>query len=83
MAGVVGVRFQRAGKVRYFNPGRLILRVNDYVVLEGPQGPQVGWVVIAPDQILFSKVKGPLPAILRKAEPGDMTSMEQTSPDND
>ncbi len=77
MGGVVGVRLVKAGKIHYFNPGDAQLDVNGYVVLETDQGLEMGWVVIAPSQVVMSKIKGELPPIVRMATPEDLQSRDR------
>jgi len=72
MTDVVGVRFKRAGRVYYFDPVGMDLEVNDYIVVETSRGLEVGWVVIAPKQVLASEVTKSLKPVVRKAEPEDI-----------
>ena len=74
---VVGVRFQRAGKVYYFDPSGIDLDVNDYVVVETERGLGIGRVVIAPKQVMASELPGPLKPVLRKATPEDRQEKEE------
>ena len=69
MPRVIGVRFERSGKVFYFDPGDLEVGLMDQVVVEtdGP-GPETATVAIAPEQMVYIEVKGPLKPVLRKAE---------------
>lgn len=73
---VVGVRFQRAGRVYYFDPGGLDLRVNDQIVAETERGLRLGRVVIAPGQVMSSQLTEPLRAVLRVATPEDLARLE-------
>jgi cell fate regulator YaaT (PSP1 superfamily) len=73
---VVGVRFQRAGKVYYFDPKGIELELNDRVVVETGRGHVIGRVVIVPKQIIASEVVEALKPVLRKATPEDMKRME-------
>jgi len=77
MADIVGVRFQPAGKVYYFDAAGVPVQVNDYVVVESTHGPELGRVVIAPDQVLFSDITEPLKPVLRKAQPEDMEKAQR------
>ncbi len=77
MAGIVGIRFKRAGKVYYFDPADLELRLNDYVVVRTTRGTELGQVVIAPTQIVVSELEQPLKPVLRKAEPEDIKQAEE------
>ena len=68
MPRVIGVRFERSGKVFYYDPGDLEVGLMDRVVVETDDGPETATVAIAPEQVIYSEVKGPLKAVLRKAE---------------
>jgi len=72
MADIAGIRFQRAGKVYYFDPSGIDLAVDDYVVVKTSRGLELGQVVIAPTQILDSELGEPLKPIIRKAESEDI-----------
>ena len=72
MAKVIGVRFQRAGKVSFYDPGDLEVRLLDNIVVETENGLELAWVVISPDQVVYSEVKEPLNPVLRKATEEDM-----------
>ncbi|MBF8266573.1 MAG: hypothetical protein HW388_81 [Dehalococcoidia bacterium] len=72
MSRVVGVRFQRAGRVQYFDPGDVEIKVNDQVVVETDKGLEIALVVIAPSQVVYSEIKEPLKPITRKATQGDV-----------
>ncbi len=65
MAGIVGVRFRPSGRVEYFAPADLELEVGDRVVVETDDGPREARVVVAPGQVLFSDLHGPLNPVLR------------------
>ena len=67
MARVIGVRFERSGKVFYFDPGDLELGLMERVVVETDSGPETATVAIAPEQMVYIEVKGPLKPVLRKA----------------
>jgi len=72
MAEIVGIRFKRAGRVYYFDPAGIELDVDDCVVVNTARGLELGWVVIAPRQVLANEVTEPLKPVLRKAEPEDI-----------
>ena len=48
MYEVVGVRFKKAGKIYYFDPGEFNIRKGDYVIVETVRGIEYGQVVIGP-----------------------------------
>jgi len=58
--------------VQYFDPGSLDVSLLDRVVVETDQGLEMAWVVIEPDQVVYSEVQGPLKTVLRKATPEDL-----------
>jgi cell fate regulator YaaT (PSP1 superfamily) len=68
---VVGIRFQRAGRVYYFAPAGLELQVNDHIAAETERGLKIGRVVIAPKQVMASQLTEPLKPVLRLATPED------------
>jgi cell fate regulator YaaT (PSP1 superfamily) len=77
MPKVVGVRFQQAGKIYYFDPtGFEGLKVGTYVVVDTARGEDVGQVILASKQVADDEVVGQLKGILRRAEPWDMLRMQ-------
>ncbi|MDP6102868.1 MAG: hypothetical protein QF579_06190 [Dehalococcoidia bacterium] len=72
MSKLIGVRFQQADKVHYFDPGELDVSLLDSVVVETDQGLETALVVIDPAQVVYSEVQGPFKAVLRKATPEDL-----------
>lgn len=68
---VVGVRFRRAGKIYYFDPGNLDLRAGDKVLVETVRGLEYGEVVLGPREVPEEKVVSPLRPVLRLATPAD------------
>jgi len=77
MAKVVGVRFKKTGKVYYFNAGDLEIQAGDYVVVRTTRGQELGHVVIARMEVPDSKITEPLKDVERKAEPEDISHMEE------
>ena len=77
MAEIVGIRFKRAGRVYYFDPADIELKVSDYVVVKTIRGLELGQVVIAPEQVLASEVETPLKPVVRKAEPEDIERAQE------
>lgn len=63
---IVGVRFMPSGKVHFFAPGNVDVRVGDTVEVETDVGYRQGTVVIAPDQIRYADLRGSLDTIVRK-----------------
>ena len=71
MIRVIGVRFRTAGKVYYFDPGKLNIKRNDHVIVETARGIVYGTVVGDPKEEPEDKVVQPLKAVLRVATPKD------------
>ncbi len=76
MAQIVGVRFNRAGRVYYFHASGLGLNVNDDVVVQTSQGLELGKVIIAPGQVVTERLNEPLKPVLRRADDGDFAHMK-------
>ena len=71
MTRVIGVRFRTAGKIYYFDPGKLDIKRNDHVIVETARGIEYGTVVGDPREEEDDKVVQPLKAVLRVATPKD------------
>ena len=77
MTNIVGVRFKRAGRIYYFDPGDIDLKVNDHVVVQTARGLELGRVAIAPDQVLASEINAPLKPVVRKAADEDIERAQE------
>ena len=51
MIKIVGVRFRTAGKVYYFGPKNLELKLGDHVVVETARGVEMGTVAVEPKDV--------------------------------
>lgn len=71
MIKVVGVRFKKAGKVYYFDPGDIDVKLYDFVIVETARGIEFGHVVIGPKEIEEDEIVTPLKSVLRVAEDED------------
>ena len=71
MIKVIGVRFRVAGKIYYFDPGKLQIKRDDHVIVETARGIEYGTVVGDPREVDEDKVVQPLKAVLRVATPKD------------
>ena len=69
MIKVIGVRFRVAGKIYYFDPGKLQIKRGDHVIVETARGIEYGTVVGDPREVTEDKVVQPLKAVLRVATP--------------
>jgi len=75
MPVVAGVVFKRAGKIYYFNPGKLDLKVGDNVIVKTSRGTDFGRIVSAPNEVPESEIVAPLKRILRKATEEDLVQV--------
>src|SRR4030042_2358345 len=72
MANVTGIRFNRAGKIYYFDAGDIALAAGDYAVVKTTRGLELGHVVIAPGQAAAAGTGEALSPVVRKAEAEDI-----------
>ncbi|MDE3840515.1 stage 0 sporulation protein [Bacillus methanolicus] len=77
MYDVVGVRFKKAGKIYYFDPGDLSIQKGDFVIVETVRGVEYGKVVIARKQVDEHDVVLPLKKVLRIADQKDRLKVEE------
>ena len=77
MYDVVGVRFKKAGKIYYFDPGDLSIQKGNYVIVETVRGVEYGRVVIDPKQVDENDVVLPLKKVLRIADQKDRMIVEE------
>ena len=75
MQTIVGVRFKKAGKIYYFDPGNLSLAKEDPVIVETARGLEFGHVVIPARQMAETEVVTPLKPVLRKATEKDIAKV--------
>ena len=68
---VIGVRFRTAGKVYYFDPGELIFRRGDHVIVETARGVEYGEVILGNMLVPSEKIVQPLKPIIRAADGED------------
>ena len=68
MPNLVGVRFERSGRVHYCDPAEHELSFGERVIVETEDGPKEGTVVIAPSQVLHSDLRGPMNPVTRKVD---------------
>lgn len=76
MINVVGIRFKPAGKIYYFDPGQLEIKVDSNVIVETVRGLEFGKVVIGNREILEEEAVLPLKKVIRLASPEDESQME-------
>ena len=72
MATVIGVRFKRAGKVYYFDPGEVWPRPDTDVVVETSRGIEMGRVVTGAREVDDDQIVAPLKKVVRIATAEDI-----------
>lgn len=77
MIKVVGIRFQRAGKIYYFDPLDYDLETAMHVIVETARGVEMGTVLIPPKEVEDDKVIQPLKPVIRVATDEDEKVMER------
>ena len=65
MATVVGVRFKNAGKLYYFDPGKLWPPAGSFVVVETARGVEYGQVITGVREVEDELISSPLKQVLR------------------
>ena len=77
MIKVVGIRFQRAGKIYYFDPLDYDLATAMHVIVETARGVEMGTVLIPPKEVDDDKVVQPLKPVIRIATDDDEKVIEK------
>ncbi|MFZ7946886.1 MULTISPECIES: PSP1 domain-containing protein [Bacillaceae] len=77
MYDVVGVRFKKAGKIYYFDPGDLSIQKDDFVIVETVRGVEYGRAVVARKQVEEHDVVLPLKKVVRIADQKDRMIVEE------
>ena len=71
MAKVIDVRFRKAGKIYYFDPGEYDINTGDAVIVETARGVEFGTVVKGNHDVRDDKVIQPLKQVIRPATKED------------
>ena len=77
MIKIVGVRFRTAGKIYYFGPKNLELKLGDHVVVETARGVELGTVAVEPKDVPDDEVVQPLKTVQRIATEDDFKRAEK------
>lgn len=79
MTNVVSVRFKKAGKVYYFDPGFLMLSKGMKVIVETARGLEVGVVAAEPGEVPPARIVSPLKKVVRIADGKDLERHEENA----
>ncbi|MBR2046816.1 MAG: stage 0 sporulation family protein, partial [Agathobacter sp.] len=77
MTRVVGIRFQKAGKIYYFDPCDFDLETGMHAIVETARGVEMGTVLLPPRDVEDEKVIQPLKPVLRIATDEDEKTVEK------
>lgn len=77
MIKVAGIRFQKAGKIYYFDPGDFELETGMHAIVETARGVELGTVLIPPKFVEDEQVIQPLKPVLRIATEEDEKIIEE------
>jgi len=81
MQNVVGIDFQKSGKMEYYSPQNFDLDVGNWVVVESKRGLEMGCVKYAPLDVADEDVTLPLKEIVRLATEEDLTQYDNNERD--
>ena len=68
LSNMVDVRFRPSDKMQYFDSSGIKLDAGDRVLVQTAEGVREGVVAIAPGQVVFSDLRGPMDAVVQKAD---------------
>lgn len=77
MAEIVGVRFQGAGKVYYFDPDEKAFAKGEHVIVETARGIEYGEVAMDNREVPDDQIVKPLKMIIRAATQADQQVIEE------
>ncbi len=72
MGTIIGVQFQKNGKMYYFDPNGFDIKTGDYVVVDTARGPDLGEVIMGTREIEGEESRFPLKKTLRIATEQDI-----------
>ena len=77
MIQVIGVRFKKVGKIYYFDPNNIDVRLDDSVIVETARGVEFGKVVIVNKEVDVEDIVLPLKKIQRIATEKDERNVQE------
>ncbi len=79
MVTVIGVKFKKAGKVYYFDPGQFNIETGTNVIVETARGVEFGKVVIPKREVTDEEIVSPLKKVIRIATEEDIKHASDNS----
>ena len=76
MAEIIGVKFKIAGKIYYFSPNGLKLKLGDKVIVETTRGIECGEVAMEKKELPEEEISSPLKGVIRMATLQDLKDIE-------
>ena len=77
MKNIVGVRFRRLGKIYFFDPQYLILKKDQFVIVDTEEGDEIGTVAIPNRSLDEEKIPKELKKVIRIANERDLKHYEE------
>ncbi|PMP76692.1 MAG: hypothetical protein C0184_12710, partial [Chloroflexus aggregans] len=77
MPTVVGIRFKDSGKIYYFDPGDLDLKIGEPVIVETVRGLELAKVALERRDVSEDAIVGELKPVVRRAEDADLARMAE------
>lgn len=77
MVKTVGVRFKKAGKIYYFDPDEINIKLGDNVIVETIRGIEFGEVVLGIREVPEDQIVAPLKKVIRVATEEDKVIYQQ------
>jgi len=77
MVKIVGIRFRKAGKVYYFDPGEVEVQLDSYAIVETVRGVEAGQVVMVGREVPEDTIVQPLKTVMRIADEEDMKRVNE------
>jgi len=77
MVNVVGVRFKKAGKIYFFDPGDFNIEVNSFAIVETARGIEFGEVVVSNREVPDDEIVAPLKKVIRIATEEDKVHADE------
>ena len=77
MTKIIGVRFREVGKIYYFSPGTLDIKVGDKVIVETSRGLEYGNVVLGGREVSDESISSPLKNVIRMASDEDSKNVSE------
>lgn len=77
MKEIVGIKFKKPGKIYFFDPGHLKLKLRDKVIVDTANGEELAEIAIANKLVEDDKVVEPLRKIIRYANKKDFARLHE------